>query len=818
MSSWLSQRSVRTQIFALALAVTLPLTAMLAWFLADNLSRARSAAQREVRIIAEDSVSDLETFLHKNEATLARLAERPLIKALDPKRCDPVFSEYVSLYPEFFTLGLRDAQGNIVCSFQPNPPNARVIAHLPWFIEAMASDKFMASDALLGPTSGRWVAVLTYPVRDDSGRRTGLLALTVDLQKLSEDILGTVPKNAALRVLDRNFTTLLRAGNAIGFIGKPGPAQAREVTAGLREGFHTQTGMDGVTRLNAYMTVAGAEWRVVVGLPESDVLADYQTTLRRAIGIGFCVLLLVLGAAWRIGVVIVSPISALAGTAASIARGDKTARAKVAGPREIKSVTQQFNHMLDARDHDEATLAESELRYQTLVEWSPEAVTIHREGTVIYANPSAIKLFGAKLSNDLTGKLMMDLVHPAARQHDPLRAAQIVAGSELATTETTMLRLDGAVIDVEARSALIVYDGSPAVHTSMHDITARKRVKNQLIATKDLLQATLDAIPDLLFEVGLDGRIFDYHCHRTDLLAVPPDVFMGKTFSEVLPPAAAQICLSALREAAEQGWSAGARYALRLPQGECWFELSISVMPRQDQDSHFIVVSRDITKRKLTETRIEELSRRLVQTQEENRRRFSRELHDRTSPNLAALRINLDIIAQTSPESFTTQAFSDRVEDTRALIDDTTISIRQICAELHPPALDRGGLLGVVQSYAQQFAKRTGLQVQISCPHGDLRLAADLELGMFRIVQEAMTNCAKHAKAQKIEVRLEFDSHPMRLVISDDGCGFDVHRLEGATHRAGQGLLNMKETAEFAGGSFRVESEPGCGTRVYVEV
>jgi diguanylate cyclase (GGDEF)-like protein/PAS domain S-box-containing protein len=112
-------------------------------------------------------------------------------------------------------------------------------------------------------------------------------------------------------------------------------------------------------------------------------------------------------------------------------------------------------------------------------------------------------------------------------------------------------------------------------------------------------QGMLDAIPDLLFEVDLSGRIDNYHSPRNDLLAAPPEVFIGKLFSEILPPEASQICLSALQEAAQNGWSTGKIYSLNLPQGECWFELSIAPIPqRKHHEQRFIVLSRDITERK----------------------------------------------------------------------------------------------------------------------------------------------------------------------------------------------------------------------------
>ena len=107
--------------------------------------------------------------------------------------------------------------------------------------------------------------------------------------------------------------------------------------------------------------------------------------------------------------------------------------------------------------------------------------------------------------------------------------------------------------------------------------------------------------PDLLFEVGLDGRIHDYHSPRTDLLAAPPEVFLGKKFSDVLPLDVADVCMSALSEAHEKGHSIGKQYELQLVHGRFWFELSVSRKPvNTGQEPRFIFLARDITERKQT--------------------------------------------------------------------------------------------------------------------------------------------------------------------------------------------------------------------------
>jgi PAS domain S-box-containing protein len=149
-------------------------------------------------------------------------------------------------------------------------------------------------------------------------------------------------------------------------------------------------------------------------------------------------------------------------------------------------------------------------------------------------------------------------------------------------------------------------DGSPLRMIGViQDITERKVAAAELLSAKNHLQAMIDAIPDLLFEVDLDGRLHDYHARQSELLVARPEAFLGKTLSEVFPPAAAEASMSAIREASLAGWSAGKTYSLQLPNGETWFELSVAAMPVVGSLTHrFIVLARDITTRKQAEVAI----------------------------------------------------------------------------------------------------------------------------------------------------------------------------------------------------------------------
>lgn len=215
--------------------------------------------------------------------------------------------------------------------------------------------------------------------------------------------------------------------------------------------------------------------------------------------------------------------------------------------------------------------------------------------------------------------------------------------------------------------------------------------------------------------------------------------------------------------------------------------------------------------------RMAELSRRVVRVQEEERRRLARELHDRTSPNLTAVALNLGLIAA-EMASKSAAALESRVADTHALLEDTIAGIREISADLHSSILDHAGLLAALQGYAEQFTRRTAIAVKVSGPAFEPRLAADKESALFRIAQEALTNCVKHARADSIRITLTNEAGHAVLTIADDGAGFDSDTLRRGDHAHGLGLITMRERAEFAGGGFSLESAPGKGTRIRVEI
>ncbi len=262
-------------------------------------------------------------------------------------------------------------------------------------------------------------------------------------------------------------------------------------------------------------------------------------------------------------------------------------------------------------------------------------------------------------------------------------------------------------------------------------------------------------------------------------------------------------------------------YPCDSPWQKRWFRMDVTPL-RELPQGGCVITHTDITKRKVNEikqraylNRIKEISRHLVSLQEDMRRRLSQELHDRTSSNLAAISLNLNIVVAELAK-YELQDISRRLEDTRALIDDTVTSIREISFEMRPSLLDYAGLVATVESYVQRFEQRTGITIEIDWGDKEIKYEPDLETFLFRIIQEALTNCAKHAQAKTIKIVFGTDELSNILSISDDGIGFDPAQL-GSSKTIGIGLLNMRELSEVIGCQLIVESAVGIGTLIVVK-
>jgi two-component system, NarL family, sensor histidine kinase UhpB len=205
---------------------------------------------------------------------------------------------------------------------------------------------------------------------------------------------------------------------------------------------------------------------------------------------------------------------------------------------------------------------------------------------------------------------------------------------------------------------------------------------------------------------------------------------------------------------------------------------------------------------------IPELSRQLLQAQEEERGRISRELHDETGQGLMVLRFQLEMLLS---ESKSHDQHS-RIQDSLDLLDRTIEGLRRTIARLSPRVLEELGLITAIRRQAQLLTKHTGMQPHLDLPANAGPLGHDLEVALYRSVQEALQNIAKHSRARNFTVRLVLTRHRISLTIEDDGVGF----VPRAARQKGFGLTGMRERATALGGSVTIHSRPEEGTRLRI--
>ena len=494
--------SVRTQLVLLVLTILLPALFALGWFLAHEREESREQAYARIGQVRDNVARSLEAFLRDKEAVLSRLAARPRVRALDPKNCDPLILDYLDVHPEFVNLVLRDLEGNAICPALPDTPPAAGVRQLTWFEQAVRATGFRASDAVPGPVARQWSTVLSYPVRNEVGQVRGLLTLPVDLLRLQQQLLASAPNDVLVTVATHEGKVLLRSADAQVGIGQLAPAG------------------DGVLSVLAFTRTAGSLWRVVAEVPESVALAESNRTIRNAVLASLALLTLALALAWRIGLRLVRPIAQLAQAVAKVTGGDTGARvAPLDGPREVISVANQFNRMLDARDQYEAALRESEAHSRALLAHLPVGVIVHGvDARILDSNPMAGTLL-RQTAKQLRGKTATLAVCKLLRADGSVMpTTEYPVNVVLSTAQSVRDLIVGVVWSAHEPPAWVLCNAYPVLDGQGQitqgvvifvDITARKRAQDEQQRVQERLQLILRGIDEAPWDSDLiTGEVY----------------------------------------------------------------------------------------------------------------------------------------------------------------------------------------------------------------------------------------------------------------------------------------------------------------------
>ena len=215
---------------------------------------------------------------------------------------------------------------------------------------------------------------------------------------------------------------------------------------------------------------------------------------------------------------------------------------------------------------------------------------------------------------------------------------------------------------------------------------------------------------------------------------------------------------------------------------------------------------------------LQRLSKELIEVQELERKRISRELHDILGQALTAINFDLAAIEQDLGETCKA-VIGERLQEARMLTDQSLSMTRELSMQLRPSMLDELGLVSTLRWYVNQFSKRMNIRARIECDDTIDRLAPEIEINLYRFVQEVLTNVARHSQAESVHLRLVDQNGWLEIVIQDDGRGFDVRQtMSDLSKYDGLGILGIKERIASLGGKFEIESQPGKGTCVSAKI
>ena len=232
----------------------------------------------------------------------------------------------------------------------------------------------------------------------------------------------------------------------------------------------------------------------------------------------------------------------------------------------------------------------------------------------------------------------------------------------------------------------------------------------------------------------------------------------------------------------------------------------------------FIQIARNVTEQKRAEEHIHTLSQQLMKAQENERQRISRYLHDHVAQDLSTLKIGFETLFDDYPD--TSPKGKNRLSELSKILQGTITAVRGLAYDLSPPGLDQLGLVQAVFQYCEDFSENTSVRVDFQAAGMDnLKVGSDIEINLYRLVQEGLNNIRKHAEADNVIIRLVASYPNIILRIEDDGRGFDVEgRLLQASSEKRMGLGSMKERVSLLNGTLRIQSRLMEGTKILIEI
>lgn len=459
------------------------------------------------------------------------------------------------------------------------------------------------------------------------------------------------------------------------------------------------------------------------------------------------------------------------------------------------------------RKRAEDALRESEDRFRDLVEHSQDLICTHDlDGQILSVNGAAAEILGYE-PLEILEKPIRELLAPEVRgKFDEYIAT--IRGDGVAIGQMVVLTRGGERRIWEYNNTLrTVGVAAPIVRGMAHDITERKRAEQALRDSEKKYRDLFEQSGDAIVLTTQESRFNGFNQAALDLFGYAREEMLRIKVDEVYANPDDRIRFQ--REIEEQGSLKNYELKLRKKDGTEIVCLYTASVWRGEGIGGYQGVVRDITERQQAERTLRELSGRLLQLQDEERRRIARELHDTTAQDLAALTTDLNLLGNTIPAS--DQRTRNLIFDNIALARKCARDIRTLSYVLHPPRLDEGGLAAALPELVEGFSKRSKIRADLDLSPEFDRLPQEIETTLFRVVQESLNNIHRHSGSLTARIRLFRSAAEITLEVKDAGRGIPRETLNSIGKPAvklGVGILGMRERLRQLGGCLEIISDP----------
>ncbi|HEY0458538.1 MAG TPA: PAS domain S-box protein [Pyrinomonadaceae bacterium] len=444
------------------------------------------------------------------------------------------------------------------------------------------------------------------------------------------------------------------------------------------------------------------------------------------------------------------------------------------------------------------------------------------ETNEVYWNERHFMIFGMPPKNKpVQPEIFFRRVHPNDRKRLDAELKKALGDDSILNSEFCVIRRDGSTRWMRGFGRVLEKDSDGRalkMYGGLFDITDRKEAEERLRKNEEQLKLILESTKDYaIITYDLKGRITRWNAGAEKIFGYTEREAVGETTHLIFTPEdiRAKMPETEMENTLKNGRDEDERWHIR-KDGSRFYASGVMRILRDEEIEGFVKICRDQTaKLEAEQSALEkEMLRRMVSTQEDERRRIARDIHDQFGQQITALRLKLDRIKKTGNENTEIGRYVDEAQKAAADLD---ANVDFIAWELRPAALDDLGLRTALAYYINEWSIHSGITAEFHASGlGRTSLGLEVETNLYRIAQEALNNVLKHSKAKQVSVLLEKSKNKVSLIIEDNGVGFNV--ADKANRKKGIGLVGMNERAKICGGELEIESSKGGGTTIFARI